>query len=233
MKVSDAPEAVARPGSLVDGECDSLPPHRFPGHIDDRGEGDAELSSIAGCSAGKQRSRHSHPAAHRGRADPLRYAVQGPRESGSAAGAALSSAVYPPTQRPSVCHRFLETAPRPLAASAEDTGTRARGTHIAAAPRTSSISRSRSADGARGSGRIVLDMKGASMKVRGAAALVALAAAAPLANAHISFKLPSIPGVSPGNAGGYGAPRGCQQHARIALLTLLVGLWSNCRNRQN
>ena len=45
------------------------------------------------------------------------------------------------------------------------------------------------------------------------------------ASAHVTFKLPSLPGVSPGNAGGYGAPvfavpdlslRACGQPAAAA-----------------
>ena len=42
----------------------------------------------------------------------------------------------------------------------------------------------------------------------------------PSASAHVTFKLPSLPGVSPGNAGGYGAqnaaPRGSRSRARAA-----------------
>jgi hypothetical protein len=37
-------------------------------------------------------------------------------------------------------------------------------------------------------------------------ALAVALAALSVADAHVTFKLPSLPGVSPGNAGGYGAP---------------------------
>ena len=49
------------------------------------------------------------------------------------------------------------------------------------------------------------------------------------ASAHVTFKLPSLPGVSPGNAGGYGAPivavltlplRACGQRAERAAVRL-------------
>jgi len=41
--------------------------------------------------------------------------------------------------------------------------------------------------------------------LRGLAAGLCALPSLPTAVAHITFKLPSLPGVSPGNAGGYGA----------------------------